>query len=137
MKRLMLMTMVAVVLITGSALSVSADSYRRYSERQIREVGFSNGYELGWREGLSDRRSGFGFDYKRNRVYRNGMVGYRDEYYHDGNYKNGFRRGFEEGYRDAFSGRRRAYYNNRPGWNNGGYYDRDSCDVRDYRRQRY
>lgn len=139
MKRLMMTILAAATLLTGSALNVSADSYRRYSERQIREIGFYNGYEIGYREGQRDLRLRISFDYKQNRAYKNGMVGYRDEYHHDGNYKKGFRNGFEEGYRDAYNRRGRSS-SNRPGWEDdnyrnggyrdGGYRDRDDGSYR-------
>lgn len=118
------MAMIAALLLTGMAFSVSADDWRdyrsgrryRYSEHEVRRIGWRNGYELGIREGRRDWRQGFRFDYKRSRAYRDGRIGYRDEYRHDGNYKDGFRDGFEAGYREGYNGRR----------NDNGRYDRDN-----------
>lgn len=122
--------MVAMLLL-GSALSVSAQDWRndrygrhyRYSEREVRQIGRRNGYELGLREGQRDYRQGFRFDYKHNRAYKDGKIGYRDEYHHDGNYKDGFREGFEAGYREGYNGRRGDYRRDWPR-DDGRYYPR-------------
>jgi hypothetical protein len=114
------MTLAAVMVMAIASLSVLAD--RRYSERQIFDLASRNGYEYGVREGRYDNRNGNRFDPKKNRAYKDGKYGYRDEYYHDGTYRDGFRQGFLSGYDEGFNGR------------NGGYNRRD--DDYDYRRTR-
>lgn len=128
MRRTILLSMIALLLV-GTTINSFADHrrYREYSEREIRELGARNGYELGLRAGFADAREGYKFDYKRNPDYKFGLIGYRGEYRHDGNYKDGFRKGFESGYREGYN---RAY-NNRRG---GGWGNRDRYDDRDYRR---
>jgi hypothetical protein len=137
MKRAFLLSMIALVLV-GTTTNIFADNrrYRDYSEREIRELGARNGYQIGLRAGFADARDGYKLDYKRNPDYKFGMVGYRGEYRHDGNYKNGFRKGFESGYREAYN---RAYNNRGGGWgwgNGDRNRDRnnDRYDDRDYRR---
>jgi hypothetical protein len=123
------MVMVATLILIGSTLSVSADQYYRYSEREVREIGRGNGYDLGYIEGRRDERQHFRFDFKNNRAYKDGKIGYRSEYRHDGNYKQGFREGFEVGYRDGYYGRPRRDH----GWRNRPWDDRrDDRDRRPY-----
>ncbi len=136
MRRAVLVSMMALLLV-GTTTTIFADhrDYRQYSEREIRELGARNGYQMGLRAGFADVREGYRFDYKRNPDYKFGLVGYRGEYRHDGNYKNGFRKGFEAGYREAYE---RAYNNRRGGW---GWGNRDRNDDRrnddrDYNRNR-
>jgi hypothetical protein len=118
------------LLLAGSALSVSAQDWRysrgryyRLSEREVREIGRRNGYELGLREGRREARQGLRFNYKDNWAYRNGMIGYRGEYHHDGNYKSGFRDGFEDGYREGYRSFnwRDDRGRHRPWWDDGRY----------------
>ncbi|MGH9847203.1 MAG: hypothetical protein ACREEM_51560 [Blastocatellia bacterium] len=120
MKQMKWMTMmVAAVMVTAIAsLSVLAD--RRYSEREIFDLASRNGYEYGVRDGRADRRAGERFDPKRNRAYKDGKFGYRDEFYHDGTYRDGFRQGFLAGYDEGYNG-----YNNR----NDGYGRRRNDDY--------
>ncbi len=104
----------ATILMTISTVSASAQYRYRLSEREVREIGYRNGYQYGIREGREDRRMGQRLDFKRSRTYRDGRYGYRDDYRHDGNYRDGFRDGFSAGYRQG--------YNNSGGW---GRRDRD------------
>jgi flagellar biosynthesis/type III secretory pathway protein FliH len=113
--------MIAAALIAAIVtVSASADNRYRISEREAREIGYRKGYQYGVREGRYDRRMRNKFDYKRNRAYKDGKYGYRDEYRHDGNYRDGFRQGFANGYREGYS-------------RNGGWYrwEDDRWDRRD------
>ena len=92
----------AAVLIAMTTVSASAQYRYRLSEREVRSIGYRNGFQFGLREGRLDRRGGNKFDFKRCRAYKDGKWGYRDDYRHDGNYRDGFRDGFEAGYRDGF-----------------------------------
>lgn len=135
MRRAVLLSMIALLLV-GMTTNIFADHrrYREYSEREIRELGARNGYQMGLRAGFQDAREGYRFDYKRNPDYKFGMVGYRGEYKHDGNYKTGFRKGFEYGYREAYE---RVYNARRSGgWGNRDRYDDRRYDDRDYDRNR-
>jgi hypothetical protein len=96
--------MLAVLLMASTSTTSLAQSRYRYSEREVRGIGFRNGLQFGIREGRSDRRMGKKFDFKRTRAYRDGKWGYRDDYRHDGNYKDGFREGFAAGYREGYDG---------------------------------
>jgi hypothetical protein len=62
----------------------------------------NNGYEEGYRSGMSDREDGWDFDYQNSYGYEDASYGY-DSYYvglDDYNYyfREGFRRGYEDGY---------------------------------------
>jgi hypothetical protein len=92
----------ASLLIALGTVSASAQYRYRLSEREVRSIGYRNGFQFGLREGRLDRRYGNRFDFKRCRAYKDGKWGYRDDYRHDGNYRDGFREGFESGYRDGF-----------------------------------
>jgi hypothetical protein len=104
-RKLLTMTMAAALTTAIAAVSGLADHpTRRYSEREIYELARRNGYEYGLKEGRYDRRGNHRFDYKRNRAWKDGKYGYRDEYRHDGTYKEGFRDGFVAGYEDGYNG---------------------------------
>lgn len=118
----------AVLLTTLSTFSALAAG--RYSERDVFDAAQRRGYELGQREGRYDQRDGRRADCRSNHAYKDGMVGYRDEYDHESVYKRGFRVGFEEGYNDGFNG----YRGNRRGVHNNGDYGYGYPDDRDYRR---
>jgi hypothetical protein len=92
----------ATLLIALTTVSASAQYRYRFSEREVRSIGYRNGFQFGLRDGRLDRRSGNKFDFKHCRAYKDGKYGYRNEYHHDGNYRDGFRDGFEDGYRDGF-----------------------------------
>ena len=108
------MAIVATLLATGSVFGVSAESYSHYSDREVREIGWGNGYDMGYIEGRRDWQYRARFDFKHNRAYDNGKIGYRNEYGHEGTYRKGFREGFESGYSDGFYGRPRRD----SGWRN-------------------
>lgn len=129
MKRTILLSMIALLLV-GTTTNIFADNrrYRDYSEREVKELGARNGYQLGLRAGFADARQGYKLDYKRNPDYKFGRVGYRGEFRHEGDYKDGFRRGFESGYREAYN---RAYNNRGGGW---GWGNQDRDDHRNDRR---
>jgi len=116
-------TVIAAILLIGlTTVSASAQYRYRISEREVRSIGYRNGFQFGLRDGRYDRRNGNRFDFKRCRAYRDGKYGYRDDYRHDGNYRDGFRDGFEAGYRDGYRSFR--------GW------DRHDDDRRDRDRDR-
>jgi hypothetical protein len=130
--RLTVLAFVALAL-TGATLPADASQYYyRYSEREVREIGARNGYELGIRQGRRDARQGYRLDYKRDPDYKYGMVGYRPEYRHDGNYKKGFRDGFEAGYRNGYNDARNRRNDRWDDWRRG---DRRNDDY-DWRRPR-
>jgi flagellar biosynthesis/type III secretory pathway protein FliH len=106
----------------------------RYSEREIREIAQRNGYEYGLREGREDRRDWRSYDFRRNRIYREAMYGYRDAFDDEEDYQQAFRRGFENGYRNGY-GRGSGWGN---GWGRGRWddWDRDNCNVHDRYRSR-
>jgi hypothetical protein len=92
----------ATLLIALTTMSASAQYRYHFSEREVRSIGYRNGFQFGLRDGRFDRRGGNKFDFKRCRPYKDGKYGYRNEYRHDGNYRDGFREGFEAGYRDGY-----------------------------------
>ena len=97
----------AALLLAMTTVSASAQYRYRLSEREVRSIGYRNGFQFGLRDGRLDRRNGDKFDFKRCRAYKDGKWGYRDDFRHDGNYRDGFRDGFEDGYRDGFRSLRR------------------------------
>jgi hypothetical protein len=126
----------AVFALTAATLPAAASQYYyRYSEREVREIGARNGYELGLRQGRRDARQGYRLDYKRDPDYKYGMVGYRPEYRHDGNYKKGFRDGFEAGYRNGYHNVRNRRNDRWDDWRRGDGRDYDD-DYYDGRRPR-
>jgi len=129
----MTMAMTAVMVAAIASLSVLAD-HRRYSENEIYDLAQRNGYQYGVREGRYDARGGHRFDPKKNRAYKDGKYGYRDDYRHDGTYRDGFRNGFLAGYEDGYNGngsrRRDDDYDRRD------RRDRRNDDDYDYRRGR-
>ena len=104
MKVIKIATMAMATLLVMLATSLPALA-QRYSEREIFQLGRRNGYDYGLRDGRSDRQDGRRYDPKRNRAYKDGKWGYREEYRHDGTYRDGFRDGFLAGYDAAFNGR--------------------------------
>ncbi len=123
------------LLFSIAAVAAMAADRPRYSEREIANLAERNGYQQGMRDGRFDSRQGNRFDPKRNRAYKDGKYGYRDEYVHDETYRDAYRRGFLIGYEDGYNGS----YNRR----NGDIYDRrdrrdrrDQDDDYDYRRDR-
>src|SRR5215475_11987391 len=119
-------TVIAATLLIGlTTVSASAQYRYRISEREVRSIGYRNGFQFGLREGRFDRRNGNRFDFKRCRAYRDGKWGYRDDYRNDGKYRDGFRDGFEAGYRDGYRSFR--------GW---GGWDHNDDDRRDRDRDR-
>lgn len=104
MKLIKITTMAMATLLVMLATSLPALA-QRYSEREIFQLGRRNGYDYGMRDGRSDRQEGRRYDPKRNRAYKDGKWGYREEYRHDGNYRDGFRDGFLAGYDAAYNGR--------------------------------
>ena len=121
------------------SLPALADNFR-YSEREVWRIAQRNAYEFGLREGRLDRREGRRFDPKRLRAYKEGRMGYRDEYHHDESYREGFRNGFVAGYEDGYNGngfrRRDDFYDRRDSRDD--IYDRRDRrdDDDDYRRDR-
>ena len=72
---------------------------------------YARGYERGFDVGLKDGRDGDRYDPVRDRHYRDGDDGFRNEYgsreAYRNNYRAGFRQGYEEGYRQGTRTRRR------------------------------
>jgi hypothetical protein len=99
----MMTVMAATLVMAVAGPGVLADN--RYSEREIFDLANRNGYQYGVREGRYDRREGNRHEPKKNRAYKDGKYGYRDDYRHDGTYRDGFRRGFLDGYEDGYNGR--------------------------------
>jgi hypothetical protein len=127
-------TIVAALVLSIAALTSMADDRGRYSERQIFNLAQRNGYEFGVREGRYDSRENHRFDPKRNRAYKDGRYGYRDEYRHDEAYRNGFRDGFIAGYEDGYNRRRNDRRDDDYDYRRGRNDRRD--DDYDYRRGR-
>jgi hypothetical protein len=76
------------------------------------DIGYSNGFEEGYRSGLDDGRDRDGYDPRRHGRYRAADQGYRREYGPRGLYEASYRRGFERGYDQGYNeGERR-----RGGW---------------------
>lgn len=119
---LMMLTSVMLTLMTSLVTATDDRGLRNY-DREIRELARRNGYEHGYREGREDRRDRRSFDFRRNRLYREGTAGCRGPFDCNDLYRTVFRRAFENGYREA-------YYR---GWNNPwwrpGRFDRDDCDI--------
>ncbi|MEW6732081.1 MAG: hypothetical protein AB1489_12205 [Acidobacteriota bacterium] len=72
-----------------------------------RDIGFFNGYQLGYGQGANDRADYRSFDIDRSKAYRDADSGYRSQYGSRNNYKDSFRQGFQVGYRDGYYGNRR------------------------------
>jgi hypothetical protein len=68
-------------------------------------IGYDDGYRDGLREGARDDRRDDRYNYRDERLYRQGDAGYRREYGQRYEYVSSYRRGFEEGYRQAYSNR--------------------------------
>ncbi|HEX3102591.1 MAG TPA: hypothetical protein VHQ01_12395, partial [Pyrinomonadaceae bacterium] len=61
----------------------------------------NRGYQQGYQQGAMAKRRGYGYDYNRETIYRNGTYGYqsfvtRDQYQYY--FQQGFQRGYEDGY---------------------------------------
>ena len=120
-------TMFAALTLGASVSVVSAQGYYdrydrrgRFDKNEVREIGRRNGYQMGLREGRFDSQRGGRLDYKRSEAYRNGMIGYRYEFGHEGTYRSGFRNGFEDGYRQSYNSYGRGYgYGDGNGRNSG------------------
>lgn len=125
-------TLVALIAF-GPSMGVLAD--RRYDRDDVRQIGRRNGYQYGMREGRYDAQRRDRYDYKGNRIYRDGMAGYRNEFGHRGDYKDAFRDGFEAGYSNGYRSFRDSRWGGRDGW----WGDRNRNDRWDddwYRRRR-
>ena len=127
------------LLMLGSALSVTAaPQFGRYDrndrdridKNRVREIAYRNGLQMGQREGRFEAQRRLRMNHKDSDVYRNGLVGYRQMFGSERNYRNAFRDGFENGYRQAY----RQFANNNNGgwnggwngsWNNGGVWNRN------------
>ncbi len=70
------------------------DSYRGNYYQEERRA-YEYGYREGSDNGQSDRRKGYGFDYRHDRRYQYGIS--RDERVNDV-FREGYRRGYEAGY---------------------------------------
>ncbi|MEO8360512.1 MAG: hypothetical protein ABI672_10825 [Vicinamibacteria bacterium] len=115
MKRIALIALTAATLGFGTTAPADAAQVRlgihigndrpsyRYSGTRI---GFDNGYRDGLREGKRDDYRNEGFNFRDERSYRAGDVGYRFEYGPRYEYVSSYRRGFEEGYRRGNDDRR-------------------------------
>src|SRR5215813_11148778 len=112
-----------IVSLTSVSLTALADN-NRYNEREIFRFAQRYGYQFGIREGRYDRQEGHRFDPKRNRAYRDGKYGYRDDYRHDEAYRDGFRDGFLAGYDIGYN-----RYNN---WRRDNDYDRRRYEYGNY-----
>jgi hypothetical protein len=133
MKRMNSVTMVLAAILIGAVTGLNARAdHRRYSENEIYDLAQRNGYQYGVREGRYDVRSGHRFDPKKNRAYKDGRYGYRDDYRHDGTYRDGFRNGFLTGYEDGYNGNRARRRDDDDDYRRG---RRDDDDY-DYRRSR-
>ena len=63
-----------------------------------------NGYSQGYRQGMTDRRYGRGYNFYGNNIYTNGMFGY-NSYVASNQYQYYFQQGFQRGYEDGFYSR--------------------------------
>ncbi len=130
MKRNTWLVVVLTILLMALMTGLTAFADTRYSEREIRDIAQRNGYAYGLREGREDRRDWRSADFRRDRIYREAMQGYRDAFGDEEDYRQAFRQGFENGYRNGF-GRSGGWGGGR--WDN---WDRDNCNVYDRYRNR-
>ena len=72
------------------------------------------GYREGYENGMQDRRSRRGSDYRRGESYRRGDSGYDSTWNRQREYQDAFRRAYSKGYSDGYSGRQpnRSYAGN-------------------------
>jgi hypothetical protein len=71
----------------------------------------NRGYQLGYQEGVNDRRYGRGYNYYENNMYRQGLYGYQS-YVTQDMYQYYFQQGFQRGYEDGFNNTSRYGYRN-------------------------
>lgn|SRR5262249_30088069 len=129
-------TMIAAALVMALVSLPALADNNRLSEREVWRIAQRNAYDYGFREGRLDRREGHRFDPKRLSAYKEGRLGYRDEFRHDESYREGFRDGFVKGYDAGYNGygsrRRDDYYDRRDRRDD----DYDRRDDDDFRRDR-
>jgi hypothetical protein len=81
------------------------DRLERRLPRGYQDSAAARGFTDGYERGLDDGRGRDRYDPIRHKDYREGDVGYRNEYgsrdAYRNNYRAGFRQGYEEGYRDG------------------------------------
>ena len=74
------------------------------------DIGYSNGFEEGFKRGLDDGEDRDRYDPRRHGRYRDADAGYRREYGPKGVYEASYRRGFERGYAQGYQdGQRRRW----------------------------
>ena len=100
--------LLALVVLSGAgcAVPVSAQPYGRgsWDRSTWQRTAYDNGYREGLAAGRRDARARRGYDYRRERLYRDGDRGYYSRYGSRGQYRQAFRSGFEAGYRDGYQG---------------------------------
>lgn len=114
MKRTTMIALAAGVALVGTTpvqaaqvrLGIQIGHERPVYRYNVDRIGFDNGYQDGLREGARDDRRDERFNYRDERLYREGDAGYRFEYGSRYAYVSAYRRGFEDGYRRAYSDRR-------------------------------
>jgi hypothetical protein len=131
---------VSFLALTAFALLISLSSdvnaqnryYYENNSRYDRSYGFNsaaweNGYRLGYGAGSNDYSFRSSYDVDRNKTYRDGDSGYRNEYGSKDQYKREFRSAYESGYRDGYEGRRSQvdYRRNDRYDRDNRYYNRD------------
>lgn len=100
---------------TGCAVTAAAQPYGRggWQRSSWQRAAYENGYREGIVAGERSARSQRAYDYRRDRLYRDGDRGYDRHFGNRGQYRQAFRSGFEQGFRDAYE--RYAYRTQRRG----------------------
>jgi hypothetical protein len=93
----------------------------RYQADMLQQA-VRQGYEMGVRAGIADRRDNWRSDWRNNYAYQDASYGYNGYYVDRSEYNHYFREGFRRGYQDAYGN----------DYNYGTYYgDRDMYDNND------
>jgi len=117
------------VLAAASTLALAAPAAAQYGPRYPAppptwsNAAYDNGYREGLLAGERDARDGRRFDFRDDRIYDHGDIGYDRRYGSRDAYRAAFRRGYADGYRIGYE---RAARHRQGGWypGSGGYPDR-------------
>jgi len=89
------------------------------------------GYQMGVRAGMADRRDGWRSDWRNNFAYQDASYGYNGYYVDRSEYNHYFREGFQRGYQDSYGNDYRygTYYGNGDNYDYGNNNGNDNIAV--------
>jgi len=113
--------LLAVALLASTGCTVGAYGAPRYGDTRHADgrAAFDRGYRDGFASGERDARSGYRYDHRRDRLYRDGVYGHDPRAGSRGEYRRLYREGFESGYREGYA--RFGRYDDRRGRGRGPY----------------